>query len=376
MEFTIPEALPPATHRPSVDLSIIARAGVLADPLSKSKPSTEAPQLPQEEHFERTLRPLHLSEYRGQQRATDQLSVFVQAAQQRREPLDHTLIFGPPGLGKTTLASIIAREMSGQMHATSGPVLEKGGDLAAVLTHLEPGSVLFIDEIHRLNPQIEELLYPAMEDYRLDIVIGEGPSARSIKLDLHPFTLIGATTRAGSLTAPLRDRFGITLRLEYYAVEDLEGIVGRAAGLLGYDLEVDGAREIARRSRGTPRIANRLLRRARDVAEVRAGGVINAAVAAEALDLLEVDGRGLDAQDRRYLQVLIGHFRGGPVGISSLAIAVGEDKGTLEEIVEPYLIQQGLLVRSAQGRCATPAAVQCLGLEMGELGATLGSAQE
>lgn len=315
-----------------------------------------------EQKVDTLLRPTHLADYRGQPRVTEQLHVFISAALKRSETLDHSLIYGPPGLGKTTLAGIIAREMHAPLHATSGPILEKAGDLAAILTSLESGAVLFIDEIHRLNPQIEELLYPAMEEFKLDLMIGEGPSARSVKLDLQPFTLIGATTRAGSLTAPLRDRFGITLRLGYYQLEDLETIVKRAADLLNFQADEEGVHEIARRARGTPRISNRLLRRARDVAQVRGNGLVDQDIARQALDLLEVDSDGLDAQDRRYLQILLENFQGGPVGIESLAIAIGEERGTLEEIVEPYLIQQGFLARTSRGRQATEGTYRYFGL--------------
>ncbi|MGM0553074.1 MAG: Holliday junction branch migration DNA helicase RuvB [Pseudomonadota bacterium] len=306
-----------------------------------------------ETRAEVSLRPRRLTDYTGQPRVVEQLGLFIDAARGRGEALDHTLVAGPPGLGKTTLAHIVANELGVGLRQTSGPVLERAGDLAAILTALEPRDVLFVDEIHRLPTVVEEILYPALEDGQLDIVIGEGPAARSIKVDLPPFTLVGATTRAGLLSAPLRDRFGIVQRLEHYSVADLTHIVTRAAGLLQVGIEPEGAAEIARRGRGTPRLANRLLRRVRDFAEVRAQGVITPEVAAQALDLLAIDASGLDAQDRRLLEVLVEKFDGGPVGVESLATALNEDRGTLEDVVEPFLIQQGYLQRTPRGRQAT-----------------------
>jgi holliday junction DNA helicase RuvB len=316
----------------------------------------------EEDRIDRAIRPQKLADYVGQPAVRDQLGLAIEAARRRGEALDHTLIFGPPGLGKTTLAHILAAEMGVNLKITSGPVLEKAGDLAALLTNLEPRDVLFIDEIHRLSPVVEEVLYPAMEDYELDIMIGEGPAARSIRLDLQPFTLVGATTRAGALTSPLRDRFGIVQRLQFYGVDDLTHIVGRSAGILGAPVEGDGAREIARRSRGTPRIANRLLRRVRDFAEVRGNGVITEAVARDALKLLDVDQEGFDPLDRRLLQVLVQRFDGGPAGVESLAAALGEARDTIEDVIEPYLIQQGFLERTPRGRVASVRAYQHLGL--------------
>ena len=302
---------------------------------------------------ERAIRPKHLADYEGQPHVTEQMSIFIEAARQRKDALDHLLIFGPPGLGKTTLAHIVANEMGVNMRQTSGPVLEKAGDLAAMLTNLEPHDVLFIDEIHRLNPAVEEILYPAMEDYQLDIMIGEGPAARSIKLDLPPFTLIGATTRAGSLTSPLRDRFGIVQRLEFYNQADLTRIVARSAHYLTMNLSLVGAEEIAKRSRGTPRIANRLLRRVRDYADVKHQGQADQDIASQALDMLDVDPRGFDFMDRKLLLTIIDKFEGGPVGLDNLAAAIGEEKDTIEDVLEPYLIQQGFIQRTPRGRIAT-----------------------
>ena len=308
------------------------------------------------------IRPRTLDEYIGQEAVREQLRIFIQAARRRGEALDHVLIFGPPGLGKTTLSSVIANELGVNLRQTSGPVIEKAGDLAALLTNLQPHDVLFIDEIHRLQPAIEEVLYPAMEDYQIDIMIGEGPAARSIKLDLPPFTLIGATTRAGLLTAPLRDRFGIVQRLEFYSPEDLVRIVRRSAHILDISCEVEGAGEIARRARGTPRIANRLLRRVRDFAQVKGEGIITRAIADAAMSMLKVDQEGFDTLDRRMLTIIIESFDGGPVGIESLAAALSEERGTLEDVIEPYLIQQGFLLRTARGRVASAKAYQHLGL--------------
>jgi Holliday junction DNA helicase RuvB len=322
------------------------------------------PQADSEESSqERALRPKKLEDYVGQNEVCEQMEIFIQAARNRNEALDHVLIFGPPGLGKTTLSHIVANEMQVGLRQTSGPVIEKPGDLAAILTNLEEHDVLFIDEIHRLSPVVEEILYPAMEDYQLDIMIGDGPAARSIKLDLPPFTLVGATTRAGLLTSPLRDRFGIVQRLDFYSSEDLGTIIHRSAALLGIEMGKGGAEEIAKRSRGTPRIANRLLRRARDYAQIKADGVIDAEVANNALDMLKVDQSGLDHMDRRLILSLIEKFEGGPVGVESLAATIGEERGTIEDVIEPYLIQQGFMMRTPRGRVVTSLAYAHFGLD-------------
>ena len=351
-------------------------------PRARKSASAEAPDLgsrivggsansPSEEALERALRPKDLDEYVGQAKAREQLEIFIGAARKRGEALDHVLLFGPPGLGKTTLSHIIATELGVNLRQTSGPVLEKPKDLAAILTNLERHDVLFIDEIHRLSPVVEEILYPALEDYQIDIMIGEGPAARSIKLDLQPFTLVGATTRAGMLTNPLRDRFGIVARLEFYTAQELQKIVTRSAGLLGAPIDSDGAMEVARRSRGTPRIANRLLRRVRDYAEVKGSGRITREMADKALAMLDVDPLGFDVMDRKLLEAIIHRFDGGPVGLDNLAAAIGEERETIEDVIEPYLIQQGFLQRTPRGRIATASAFRHLGLQAPQGGGDL-----
>ena len=331
-----------------------------------SPQSQPSPSIRPEEFQDRAIRPKKLADYIGQHAVKEQMDIFVRAARKRQEALDHVLIFGPPGLGKTTLANIIANELDTNIKSTSGPVLEKAGDLAALLTNLEEGDVLFIDEIHRLSPVVEEVLYPAMEDYQLDIMIGEGPAARSIKLELPPFTLVGATTRAGLLTSPLRDRFGIVQRLEFYSVPDLTHIVKRSASLMGIEIEETGALEVAKRSRGTPRIANRLLRRVRDFAEVKGNGRVSGEIADRALDMLSVDESGFDHMDRRMLMAMIDRFDGGPVGVDSLAAAISEERDTIEDVIEPYLIQQGFLTRTPRGRMVTAHTYKHFGLKLPE----------
>ncbi len=347
---------PPVRH-----LAALAEACILG-PMIEPDRIVTASASSEDEALDRAIRPKRLTDYVGQPQVSEQMEVFIEAARRRGDALDHVLIFGPPGLGKTTLAHIVANEMGANLRHSAGPVLEKQGDLAALLTNLEPHDVLFVDEIHRLSPAVEEILYPAMEDYQLDIVIGEGPAARSIKLDLPPFTLVGATTRAGLLTSPLRDRFGIVQRLEFYDPADLATILQRSAHILGIDIDPAGAEALARRSRGTPRIANRLLRRVRDYAEIKAQGVVTASVVERAMGMLDVDDQGFDSQDRRLLLTIIEKFDGGPVGVDSLAAAIGEERGTIEDVLEPYLIQQGFIMRTPRGRMATPNAYRRFGL--------------
>ncbi len=364
-------AAPPARKPRAKAKPAVIDAADVTQGSGRSPTISPAPVNKHEEALERALRPKLLDEYVGQTKAREQLEIFIGAAKKRGEALDHVLLFGPPGLGKTTLSHIIAAELGVNLRQTSGPVLEKPKDLAALLTNLEANDVLFIDEIHRLSPVVEEILYPALEDFQIDIMIGEGPAARSIKLDLQPFTLVGATTRAGMLTNPLRDRFGIVARLEFYNAEELARIVTRSAGLLGAPMDAAGAQEIANRSRGTPRIANRLLRRVRDYAEVKGDGTITQEMARKALSMLDVDPRGFDVMDRKLLEAVVHRFDGGPVGVDNIAASIGEDAGTIEDVIEPYLIQQGYLQRTPRGRIATKAAYQHLGLVAPQAAGTL-----